>query len=122
MVQPQRGFTLVDDLPEQSPEHPQQSQDRIDIPSDFLVPPAPKKPRIDAVSAEMLRMSLHALSQRAAIALSQLLATTFILLTVGSVFVLWYLTPDPTQTQIASLTIYAGFILAINYLNMRRRG
>ena len=32
-----------------------------------------------------------------------------------------YFTPDPTQTQIISLSIYALVILAINYLNMRRR-
>lgn len=104
-----RGFSLVDDLPQPEPqsETPESARPR-------------KQPLIDSASIEMLRMSLAALSQRASIALAHLLATVFILLTVASVFVLWYLTPDPTQTQIVSLTIYAAFIVVINYLNMRR--
>ncbi len=60
----------------------------------------------------MLMMGLKALSQRALIALSSL----FSLLTAGSAFWLWYLTPKPDAYQIASLTLYAIFILAINFL------
>ncbi len=72
---------------------------------------------LDGAAIRMMQLALGALSQRALVALASL----FTLLTVSSVFALWYLTPDPTQTQIISLSIYALFILAINYLNMRRR-
>lgn len=69
------------------------------------------KPRSDA-GMTMLLMGLKALSQRALIALSSL----FSLLTAGSAFWLWFLTPKPDIYQIVSLTIYSIFILALNFL------
>jgi hypothetical protein len=54
--------------------------------------------------------------QRALVAL----AACFTLLTVGSAFWLWYLTPEPTDRQIVSLTIYACFVLAINVIVRRK--
>jgi hypothetical protein len=67
--------------------------------------------RADAGMA-MLMMGLGALSKRALIAL----ASMFSLLTAGSAFWLWFLTPKPDIYQIVSLTIYSIFILALNFL------
>lgn len=103
----QRGFSLVDDLPETEQFTPPPPIDN----------PAVTNPRIHRAAVDMMTIALAALGQRFVVALASL----FTLLTVSSVFVLWYITPDPTQTQIVSLSIYAVFILAVNYLNMRRR-
>ena len=74
-------------------------------------PPDGGQAQSDAGMA-MLMMGLKALSQRALIALSSL----FSLLTAGSAFWLWFLTPKPDIYQIVSLTIYSIFILALNFL------
>ena len=100
-----RGFSVVDNDPFQG-----------DIPQPVAADPAVQNPRLHKVAVDMLQLALVALSQRFVVAVASL----FTLLTVGSVFVLWYLTPDPSQTQIVSLALYAVFILAVNYLNMRR--
>lgn len=71
---------------------------------------------VNKVAADMLMLALSALSQRAVAALGAL----FSLLTVASAFWLWYLTPDPSPTQIISLTIYSMFVLAINWLVKRK--
>lgn len=76
----------------------------------------PEQPALQNVSIQMLGMALAALSQRALIALS----ACFTLLTVGSAFWLWYLTPNPTDRQIISLTIYAVFVLAVNMIVRRK--
>jgi hypothetical protein len=60
----------------------------------------------------MFMMALSALSKRALVAL----ASVFSLLTAGSAFWLWFLTPKPDVYQIVSLTIYSVFILALNWL------
>ena len=65
----------------------------------------------DATTA-MFMMALGALSKRALVALASL----FSLLTAGSAFWLWFLTPKPDVYQIVSLTIYSVFILALNFL------
>ena len=78
--------------------------------------PAPKTSVIDWGALQLLCVALTALSQRALVALGQ----CFTLLTVASAFYLWYLTPEPTDRQIVSLTIYAGFVLAINLIVRRR--
>lgn len=85
----------------------------------FEAPPAAApqgSPRLQSVATEMLLMGIGALSKRFVVALSRL----FMLLTMGSVFALWYLTPDPNTNQIISLSIYAAVVLAANYLNIRR--
>lgn len=62
-------------------------------------------------ATDLLFLSLQALSKRTIIALSNL----FCLLTVGSVFVLFYsIVPAPNTFQIVSATIYAVFVLAAN--------
>lgn len=66
--------------------------------------------------AALLFVALKALSQRALIAIDNL----FCLLTVGAVFWLWYSIPDPNSNQIVSLAIFAGFVLAANWLVRRK--
>jgi hypothetical protein len=68
------------------------------------------------VATDFLLFSLQALSKRTLIALSNL----FCLLTVGSVFVLFYsIVPSPNAFQIVSATIYAVFVLAANAIVRR---
>jgi hypothetical protein len=67
-----------------------------------------------AVSGVML--ALKALSQRALIAAASL----FTLITVFGAWWLWWLTPDPNANQIISLSIYALFVLAANWIIRRR--
>jgi hypothetical protein len=66
----------------------------------------------------MLVLGMKTLSQRAAAAV----VDSFLLLTVGSAWWLWWSTPDPNPHQIVSLAIYAGFVLAANliYRKVRR--
>lgn len=67
-------------------------------------------------ATDLLFLSLQALSKRTIIALSNL----FCLLTVGSVFVLFYsIVPAPNTFQIVSATIYAVFVLAANAIVRR---
>jgi hypothetical protein len=102
---PSRQFELVVDQVEAAPQAPPQ-----------VAPPQPKAPVLNRVAIEMMNMALMALGQRAIVALG----TCFTLLTVGSAFWLWYLTPAPTDRQIVSLTIYAAFVLAINVIVRRK--
>lgn len=97
-----RPFQLVED-PAETPQ---------------LAAPAsqPKQPFINGVSVQMLSMALAALSQRALVAL----AACFTLLTVGSAFWLWLSIPNPNPHQIVSLSIYATFVLAANWLVRRK--
>lgn len=73
-------------------------------------------PADNGVAIAMLTIGLKALSQRALTAATDL----FSLITVGAAFWLWYLTPSPTDRQIISLSIYAMFTLAANYLVRRK--
>lgn len=66
----------------------------------------------NALAITMLTIGLKALSQRALTAVSDL----FTLITVGSAFWLWSTIPEPNDRQIASLTIYAVFVLAANVI------
>jgi hypothetical protein len=66
-------------------------------------------------ATELLLLSLQALSKRTVVALSNL----FCLLTVGSVFVLFYNIPNPSVTQIVALSIYAVFVATINVIVRR---
>lgn len=67
------------------------------------------------IFAEML--SLESLAQRFVVALGRL----FALLTVGSAFALWCMTPDPSVIQVISLSIYAAFVLTINGIILWRK-
>ncbi len=78
--------------------------------------PTPEQPdRASAFAADALMLGLKVLSQRALAGLR----AGFTLLSVASAWWLWSVTPDPSPTQIASLTIYALFILAANYIVRR---
>ncbi len=70
----------------------------------------------NGVAIAMLTIGLKALSQRALTAVTDL----FTLITVAGAFYLWLLTPNPTDRQIISLSIYALFTLAANYIVRRK--
>ena len=82
-------------------------------------PPAP--PVLDRSVAEqrltgLLLMSLRALSQRAVVALSAL----FTLALAGSAFALWWsVLPNPSVLQLAGLGMYAGFVLALEFVRRK---
>ena len=78
--------------------------------------PAQKPEPVGAgIATDLILLSLQALSKRTLIALSNL----YSLLTVGSVFVLFYNIPNPSVTQIVALSIYAVFIATINVIVRR---
>lgn len=73
-------------------------------------------PQATSAQIMMLTIALKALSQRALTAATDL----FTLITCFGAWWLWYLTPDPTDRQIISLSIYALFTLAANYIVRRK--
>ena len=75
-----------------------------------------QQPQATGVQVAMLTIALKALSQRALTAATDL----FTLITVGGAFYLWMVTPTPNDRQIISLTIYALFTLAANYIVRRK--
>ena len=75
------------------------------------------EPQASGVQIAMLTLALKALSQRALVAATDL----FSLLTIGSCFWLWYLTPKPDVLQIVSLSLYGLLILAINWIVRGRK-
>lgn len=75
-----------------------------------------KAPVDNGVAVAMLTIGLKALSQRALTAATDL----FTLATCTGVWYLWYMTPSPTIYQIVSLSIYALFTLAANYIVRRK--
>ena len=79
-------------------------------------PTPPPKPQTNHV-LNLLLLALKALSQRALIALASL----FTLLTVGSVFWLCLTLPEPNLYHLIQIAMYALFVLAANYLVLRRR-
>lgn len=81
----------------------------VEIPDD---PPDSAATRV-AVSA--LALGLKTLSQRAIAATKDI----FTLLSVGTIFWIWNDHPDPSITQIVSLSLYATFILAANVIVRR---
>lgn len=88
-----------------------------DEPSNVTPLPTPAKPRLgEGLATDLLVLALTALSKRFITALADL----FTLATAGSAFWLWMSIPDPNPYQIASLTIYAAFILAANWIVRRK--
>jgi len=90
--------------------------DQVEVQRPAAPAAPPKTAAIDWGALQLLGVALTALSQRALVALS----ACFTLLTVGSAFYLWMTTPEPTEKQIVSLTIYAVFVLAINVISRRK--
>ena len=77
----------------------------------------PQEPKINKIAGDVLVLALTALSQRAIDAISRL----FTLLTVASVFVLWYVAPpEPSIYQLVKLGAYAAFILGVNLIVRRK--
>lgn len=74
------------------------------------LPDEPEKPDI---GTQALLLGLKTLSQRA-------LSSSALLATVGSAFVLWYLTPHPDLYQIVSLSLYGIFVLAAIWIVRRK--
>lgn len=78
--------------------------------------PAPPSQAANALTG-LLIMSLRALSQRAVLALANL----FMAASAASAWWLWYVTmPRPSIAQLVGLTLYAGFVLALNYMLRRK--
>ena len=76
----------------------------------------PPAPAASGLHIAMLTIALKALSQRALTAATDL----FTLITCVGAWWLWYSTPNPTYQQIVSLSIYALFTLAANYIVRRK--
>lgn len=75
------------------------------------------EPKADnGVAIALITIALKALSQRALTAVTDL----FTLITVSGAFYLWMVTPKPDVYQIVSLSIYALFTLAANYIVRRK--
>ena len=64
------------------------------------------------VGLDLLLIGLKTVSQRALAAIAQL----FTLVTMAGTWWLWYKIPDPNPNQIVSLSIFAAFVLAANWL------
>lgn len=76
----------------------------------------PSKSAQTAMIASLL-LALKAVSQRAFIALLD----TFSLVTAGAVFWLFYSFDNPTTYQIVHASIFAMFVLAINWIVRQQR-
>lgn len=76
----------------------------------------PAAPQATPTQILMLTLALKALSQRALTAATDL----FTLITCAGAWWLWHTIPDPTQNQIVSLSIYAAFTLAANWIVRRK--
>lgn len=83
---------------------------------DFFPTEQPKQPLGSKIAGDAIVLALTALSQRATIALASL----FALLTIGSAFWLWYVTPEPSVYQLIKLAMYGIFVLAANWIVRRR--
>lgn len=68
------------------------------------------------VGLDLLVLGLKTISQRAITAITNL----FTLVTMAGTWFLWYKTPDPQWNQIVSLSIFAAFVLAANWLVRRK--
>jgi hypothetical protein len=76
----------------------------------------PPAPDANKIALFMVQLGIKTLSQRALTAATDL----FTLITVGLGFYLWMVTPDPNDKQIISLSIYAAFTLAANWIVRRK--
>ena len=80
------------------------------------VPELTTSNRAESAGLSMLALGLSALSKRALAAMADL----FVLASVFACWYLWYLTPEPNVYQIVSLSIFAAFVLAANWLVRRK--
>lgn len=101
MVDSARKWEVIQDEPEETDAPSTRAQERQDA-----APPG----------LDLLLLSLKTLSQRTLSAIANL----FTLVTMTGTWWLWYKTPDPNPTQIVSLSIFAAFVLAANWLVRRK--
>lgn len=80
----------------------------------------PKPSLADRAMLTGVMMGLKALSQGAAIALSNIASHVFSLITVAMVFWIWSTIPDPNNYQLISLALFGLFILAANVIVRRK--
>lgn len=71
----------------------------------------------DEVGTSLLLLGLQTVGKRFVAALADL----FCLVTVSLAFFLWYITPSPNVLQVVSLSIFALFVLAANWIVRSRR-
>jgi hypothetical protein len=76
----------------------------------------PAQPDPNAVALALITLGIKTLSQRALTAATDL----FTLITCAGAFYLWMVTPNPDDKQIISLSIYALFTLAANFIVRRK--
>ena len=91
-------------------------QPRFSVVPDEDEAPPQRRPADDA-GASLLMLGLQTLGKRFVAALADL----FCLVTVSLAFFLWYITPSPNVLQVVSLTIFALFALAANWIVRSRR-
>lgn len=84
-------------------------------PDDTPEPTTTEAPQEDR-GFSVLMLALKALSQRTLVALASL----FTLITVGSAFWLFMVTPEPTTFQLIKLGMYGMFVLAANFIVRRK--
>lgn len=89
-----------------------------EVPENVTAFPSSKVGQTAAVQGIII--GLKALSQGAAIALSNVASHLFSLLTVASAFWLWLTFPEPNTNQLISIGGYALFILAANVIVRRK--
>lgn len=87
---------------------------------DNVVPLAPKPSIADKAMITGVMMGLKALSQGAAVALSNIASYVFSLITVSMMFWMWMSIPDPNNYQIASLAMFGLFMLTANVIVRRK--
>jgi len=80
------------------------------------VPASPAPPERERIDVNLLALGLKTVSQRFVAALVNL----FTLVTMAGAWFLWYRIPDPNVYQIVSLSIFAAFVLAANWLVRRK--
>lgn len=91
--------------------------DPADAPDGAQAPRPPTKNLASAALISSLLLALKAVSQRAFIALLDL----FALITAGAAFWLFYSFDNPTAFQIVHATVFAVFVLAINWIVRQQR-
>lgn len=103
-----RQFEVVQDDPRPDPG---------DLPAEGGRPVHPPSKSAQAAIITSLLLALKAISQRAFIALLDL----FSLITAGAAFWLFYSFDTPTVYQIVHASIFAVFVLAINWIVRQQR-
>lgn len=72
----------------------------------------PSNEPVNELGIQALMLGLGALSQRTVVGLSKL----FTLATVGSVFWLFMVHPEPNTMQLVEMGLYAAFVLVANFI------